>query len=307
MQHKPVILKGLDSWLKPGTSRAVYVGEDALTFIELKKSDTRLVLGRHFRVGFFESPISDIGLPKKEVLLPALQALRKKVGAQRLAIILPVLAFANSVKKIDQEERIAFKKIFQKAGFSVKHIEGEDDALLRLLQTASSDVSILVRVGERATTSMLLVGGRIVRTSVSLFGINAMTFALTQKLTITLAEAQRRMKDGIHTSDKESVVLIVEMLSHVAHDIESLYLDWSKDMKKLRGASAPLHSIEFYGKASSIEGLVEFLSEKLRVPALYFNVWKNVLSLKHAIPALHEEESRDYAEAVGGALRAYRR
>jgi hypothetical protein len=307
MQHKPVILKGLDSWWKPGTSRAVHVGEDALTFIELKKSDTRLVLGRHFRVGFFESPVSDIGLPKKEVLLPALQALRKKVGAQRIAIILPDLSFANSVKKIDHEERMAFKKMFKQAGFSVKHVEGEDESILRLLQNTSSDLSLLVRVGERATTSMLFLNGRIIRTSMSLFGINAMTFALTQKLNITLAEAQKRMKDGIHTSDKDSAVLVVEMLSHVARDIETLYLDWSSDMKKSGQAVPPLQSLCFYGKASSVGGLVESLSEKLRVPAFYLNVWKHVLSLKHTIPALHEEESRDYAEAIGGALRAYRK
>ncbi len=282
MQSKPVLFDSMSSWWIPNSSSCIHISEGAVTLVELKKENNILVLGRHHKVFLDPSKMDDLRLINSEALLPALMHLRQKTGVRKVRVVLPSISTGRiSGNQMDKSEIATYKTLLKKAGFSVKYAETEDAALMRVLPVGESGTaSLAIRISDNASYLALIYGGKVVRVGRNLLGMNALATTPASQF---------------------------PMLSSIGNDADALYLSWAKDMHALRGTAPRAGQVLLYGAVSNIAGADEFFSSHLRTPAQNTNVWANVLSFDHSIPDIKESDSRDYAEAIGGALGAYRK
>ena len=83
------------------------------------------------------------------------------------------------------------------------------------------------------------------------------------------------------------------------NQINKYYIYWLTHKANGGDVAEKLDRIIIVGKRALSPGLVEFLSDALRVPVLAANVWENCLDTRRLVPGISREESFLYAEAIG--------
>jgi len=190
-------------------------------------------------------------------------------------------------------------------------LEVESQATVRALvkDKKSFPPTIFIDLGQDNTSFIIFSGGSIRFTSSLSVYSGQMTKTISEKLKISMAEAEElKMKCGL-VPGKEKKYDVKECLSpimanladeikryinfykgHISHE------DFSSDKK--------IEKIVLSGGGSNLKGLVEFLTEELKTPIEFGDPFINVKVPTKGPLSIPKEKALSFTTAIGLALRA---
>lgn len=213
-----------------------------------------------------------------------------------------VLIAALPKKTIDP-----YLSCLRKAGLLVRALEIESLSLARALVKNEVSPYPLLLIDLGATrTSFIVFSGYSLRftTSASISG-QKFTELIAKGKKIDLQEAEQlKLEHGV--KNKKVFEATKPLLTELVDQIQK-YLSYYKDHSShehLGLDKAGIARILLSGGGANMEGLTDFLSLELKIPASKGNPWVNILPepLKE-VPGLSYEESLKYTTALGLALR----
>lgn len=93
-----------------------------------------------------------------------------------------------------------------------------------------------------------------------------------------------------------------QTLKEINEELQKIFIYWQTQADKKGEKFQPIEKIIFVGEEANRPGLLEFFSEKSRIPVELGQVWQNAFSLDGYIPEIPKDESLKYAVAIGLAL-----
>ena len=165
----------------------------------------------------------------------------------------------------------------------------------------AGEVVVLLNAGASAININILAGGQSLFTRDVSIGGNAYTEAVQKELNLTFEQAERAKKgepiDGVAFDDVQAVLHAIT--ENVLMEIQKTF-----DFFKATAASDRVDRILLSGGASSVDGFVEALQDRLDAPVEAFDPFKNVTFDAQALGIAEPGKlAPTAAVAVGLALR----
>lgn len=196
-----------------------------------------------------------------------------------------------------------FMDVFSLAGLAVYGLETESIANIRSLiprDVSSEETSLIIDLGARNTSFMIVEGTVPCFTSSIAFSSEGITDVIAKALNIDPQEAEKiKNLHGIeHSFERNSVFDAVRSsLENIAIEIERSS-DFYKSLKK----NAEIKKIILCGGGSNLKGLIAYLTTRLNREVTVADPWIN-LNLGNTIPPINKEDAARYATAIGLALK----
>ena len=244
-----------------------------------------------------------IPLPLEEIYYDwqIIEPLNKTEKAENL----DVLVGALPKKTVDP-----YLSVFKKAGLKPLVFEIESIATARaLIKDSLSDRPIFILDLGAKRAGLTIFAGQAVCFTTSLPSSNDyLVNILSEKLKIGLEKARQiRFKVGLDYNRQDGPVYraLEPLLNEMAEKIKT-YMDFYDEHMPSRLINNEKKEIMICGGGANMNGLPEFLSNKLKIKVGVGNPWINIFQEQmEKVPALPFSESLAYTTALGLALRTY--
>ncbi|NTW15635.1 MAG: type IV pilus assembly protein PilM [Candidatus Moranbacteria bacterium] len=196
-----------------------------------------------------------------------------------------------------------FYAVLERAGLEPVGLETESIAQVRsLLSEERGDETVLiVDIGDRRTSFVMAIGNVPVFTSSVPLSSQMMTDAISKKMGLSFAEAEKlKIHSGLGSLSMPSPQLaaVKPILDSLASEIErslDFYFSSLRYSKKLE-------AVMFCGGGANTQGLLPYFSRRLRQNVVFGDPWVNV-SLGKTVPPIDRNRSVQYSTVIGLALR----
>lgn len=196
---------------------------------------------------------------------------------------------------------------FEGAGFKILSLEIEARAIARsVIEKGDDETYMIIDIGRSQAGLSVVNRGVVLFTSTLDVGGDDMTSAIRKNFSISHEEAEvMKNKIGFINSEenKEMFGTLFSAMSVLKDEIIKHYTFWEGEDKR-KEVIDPIDRIVLCGGNSNIAGLPEYLSVNVGVPVEKANVWVNNFSYDDFIPEIDRRHSREYATAIGLALRS---
>jgi len=211
-----------------------------------------------------------------------------------------VLTVATEKKIVDD-----LMEVFKEAGLEVYGLEVESTASARsLVAQKEKEVpvnSLIIDLGSRRTSFIIVVGGIACFTSSIPFSSDGINDAITKSLSIDVREADKiKLSQGIEVTDASNPIYksIQYLLENLVSEIEKTLDFYSETFSSFPS----IEKIILSGGGSNIKGFTNFLEKKLGKKAEIGNPWVN-FNLGKSEPIIDNVNSVRYSTVIGLALR----
>jgi type IV pilus assembly protein PilM len=225
------------------------------------------------------------------------QILSDSIVSEKDKMSVLVVAVARSM--VDQ-----FRTTLEIAGLEVVGLETESIAQARSLlsETHENETTLIVDIGDRRTSFLIATGNIPVFTSSIPLSSQSMTDAISKGMGISF-DAAEKLKI---TTGLGSLALPSPQLKAVQPILENLATEIERSMDfyftSLR-YSSKIDSIVLCGGGSNTQGMLPYLSKRMKQHMEFGNPWVNI-RLGGALPPIERKRSVQYSTAIGLALRA---
>jgi len=217
-----------------------------------------------------------------------------------------------SVVVFPRELANCYVAAFNVAGFKLLSLEVEARSIARAVSSRNREepMALLVDFGRARTGFAVLKRGVPIFTSTVEVGGEAITRALTEKLSLSPADAILfKNEHGLLPSDatKLGVEAITGVASALADEIARHYRYWDTRRNEAgnQEARARVERVILVGGSSNLAGLTDYIAGRVHAPTVYGDVWQNVCNFDEYIPPIPERTSLQYATSIGLALRSF--
>lgn len=237
-----------------------------------------------------------VPLPANEVVFDAVPLMEVEGGTQMVGV-----GYARRVAE-------ATLDAFERAGITVRAMEGEVFALPRaILPHGDNETVLIVDIG-KTTTKLQVVSRRLPRFATTLaVGGHALTLAVQKHFGVTEEEAKRVKAERGLVVGEENAEYLAAMLSTVSVIRDEIVrrLDyWQSKVGTLPGHES-VSRVVLVGGNATVRGLPEYLEASLKMPVELGDVFRNLASREDWLPPLSYTESLAFGTAIGLALREY--
>lgn len=216
-------------------------------------------------------------------------------------IVVQVMAVSEAITQ-------SYFDCFNNAGLIPVSFELDGQAIARaVLKEGVRESAMIVDFGAHRSSITIVTNGIAVYTSTLDFGGKALIESLSKELSVSIAEAERLMREfGLSTmgEHKEIFSSLIGGISILKDEINRRYMYWH-ERKDQYGMFPAIKTIYLCGGNSNIGGIAEYLSLMLKLTVVQANPWINCMSFADAIPELPKEHSMSYVTAIGLALADY--
>lgn len=218
------------------------------------------------------------------------------------------IEIAVSVFPRDVEQEYA--AAFARAGFFLLSLEIEGCSIGRAISGDDADepVTLLADIGRARTGFSVLKRGIPIFTSTVDIGGDAITRAVEEHLHLFGDDAERfKNREGLFASgDKaeKDLEALVGVASSLSDEVARHYHYWDTRRNEHGDRVSPVGRVVLVGGSSNLRGLPDYIAARIQAPVAYGNVWRHVCSFDDYIPPIDVLTAREYATAVGLALRA---
>lgn len=225
------------------------------------------------------------------------QILSDSIISEKDKMSVLVVAVARSM--VDQ-----FRLTLESAGLEVVGLETESIAQARSLlpETHENETTLIVDIGDRRTSFLIATGNIPVFTSSVPLSSQSMTDAIAKGMGLSF-DAAEKLKI---TTGLGSLALPSPQLKAVQPILENLAAEIERSMDfyftSLR-YSSKIDSIVLCGGGSNTQGMLPYLSKRLKQHMEFGDPWVNI-RLGGALPPIERKRSVQYSTAIGLALRA---
>lgn len=199
---------------------------------------------------------------------------------------------------VPKDETARYQNIMKSAGFKISALELENSALIRALFGNDLSPSVIVNIGGRST-SILIVNRGFERVSHNYeVGGYEITKAISQSLNISLEKAEElKRKFGIKKNDDniitESMTALLDMMVFETQKTVSSYEERKKEK---------IANIVLIGGLTNMPGLVDYFQEKLGRPVKLGNPFSRLI-YPPELESITPELSSIFSVAIGLAMR----
>jgi len=208
-----------------------------------------------------------------------------------------ILVVAFSKKVINQ-----FFETLELAGLEVVGMEIESIAQARsLLQENDSRTSLVVDLGDRRTSLLIIIANIPCFTSSVPISGSGMTDAIAKILGVNFDEAEKtKLAYGIGSISQQDLIFksVKPILDGLANEIEKTVDFYLSNLNY----STSVDRIIVCGGGSNMRGLLPYLSKRLNREIELGNPWINFITLGR-IPIIDKGKSVQYSTAIGLALK----
>jgi type IV pilus assembly protein PilM len=208
-----------------------------------------------------------------------------------------VLVVAFSKKVINQ-----FFETLELAGLEVVGMEIESIAQARsLLQEDDSRTSLVVDLGDRRTSLLVIIANIPCFTSSVPISGSGMTDAIARMLGVGFDEAEKtKLAYGIGSVSQQDLIFksVKPILDGLASEMEKAIDFYLSNLSY----STSVDRIIICGGGSNMQGLLPYLSKKLNREIELGNPWVNFVA-SGKIPIIGKSKSVQYSTAIGLALK----
>ncbi len=199
---------------------------------------------------------------------------------------------------VPKDETVRYQNIMKAAGFKIKALELENSALIRALFGNDLSPSVIVNIGGRSTSIMIINKGyERVSHNYEIGGFE-ITKAISQSLNIGLEKAEelkrkyglRKTEDNIIT---ESMVSLIDMMVFETQKTISNYEESKKEK---------IANIVLIGGLTNMPGFVTYFQEKLGRTVKLGNPFSRIVCPPE-LASITSELSSIFSVAIGLAMR----
>ena len=207
------------------------------------------------------------------------------------------------IAAISKDVTDQFLEILEKAGLDPIGLEIESLAQVHSLikETERKKTAIIIDIGDRRTSFIILVGNIPCFTSSIPFSSSLLTNSLSKALGLSFAEAEKvKLNYGIGSFAKKDPIFkaVDSALKNLVFEIKRSTNFYTTELEY----SDSIDQIILCGGGALTKGLVPFLSKKLNKEISLGNPWIN-LNLGKRIPPIPKDQSVKYSTAIGLALK----
>ncbi len=196
-----------------------------------------------------------------------------------------------------------FYTVLERAGLEPVGFETESIAQVRSLLSEKHDdeTVLIVDIGDRRTSFVMAIGNVPVFTSSIPLSAQMMTDAISKKMGLPFDEAEKlKIRTGLGSLSLPSPQLqaVRPILESLATEIErslDFYFTTLRYSKKL-------DAVIFCGGGANTQGLLPYLSRRIRQNIEFGNPWENIRFGK-GLPPIDKSHSVQYSTVIGLALR----
>ncbi len=216
-----------------------------------------------------------------------------------------------SVVVFPRELANAYVAAFSVAGIKLLSLEVEARSIARAVSSRKEDepMALLVDFGRARTGFAVLKRGIPIFTSTVEVGGEAMTRTLSEKLSISPADAiVFKNEHGLRSSDTAAspeVEAITKVAAALGDEIERHYHYWDTRRNEKGEQVAHVGRIILVGGSSNLKGITDYIAGRVHAETIYGDVWQNVCNFREYIPPIDRRASLQYATAIGLALRSH--
>jgi type IV pilus assembly protein PilM len=211
-----------------------------------------------------------------------------------------VLTVAIAKEIIDDE-----MEVLKKAGLDVYGLEVESIASARSLinekETRKDSTSLIVDLGSKRTSFIMVVGEVPFFTSSIPFSSESLNDAIAKNLNLSPKEAEEvKINHGIEYFNSDNPIfnatkyLLENLVQEIGKNLD-FYFSIAKESPKIE-------KIILCGGGANLKGIVAYLVKRLNMQVEIGDPWKN-LFLGEKIPIISKNNSVRYSTAIGLALR----
>lgn len=196
--------------------------------------------------------------------------------------------------------------LLESLGLGVIALEIESLATARAMITADKsyqdEARAILDLGAARSTLIIYDKGHIQFTRSLPFSGNVFTTAISQKLKISMEDAEKKkIHDGLMYKRSKTWPILSHLAEDMADQIEKTIQFYYSHFPN---ANTVTH-ITMCGGGALMKNLDTYLSNKLHIDARPGHVWKNLFSHGHSrSPLPNDPEALHYATSIGLALRA---
>lgn len=207
----------------------------------------------------------------------------------------------------------SYNSCLKKAGLIPTVLEVESQTIVRSLVKKETSLIplVLIDLGKDDTDFIIFSGDSIRFTCSIPISSQQITEAISSEMNISLAEAEK-IKINFNLTKKndslesQKIASIIEsILSNLAGEIKK-YLDFHRDHisheHSINKNSIDGEKIILSGGGSELEGITEFLFQKLKIPVELADPWVNVPFKNNKKFVLSGKRSLSFSKAIGLAL-----
>lgn len=204
----------------------------------------------------------------------------------------------------------SYLSLFEDTGFIPISFEIEAQSIARaVIPKTETGAVMMVDMGETRTGISIAYKGFVLFTSTIGIGSIHLDQAIMKYFDIDEKEAKsRKEKYGIRQGmSEESNLLpaVVDTLMALRDEVNKHYIFWSSHPFD-NGLERPkIEKMIMCGGGSNLSGVVDFMSESLKMRVEKANPWVNVNSMKRYIPDMQRKDSMAYTTSFGLALADY--
>lgn len=204
--------------------------------------------------------------------------------------------------------------VLKKAGLKPFVFEIESLAITRALIAGDCcDKPLLIIDFGAKKTSLVIFSGRAVYFTASLpISNTSMIATLSEKLNVDLVKARQiKIEQGLGYNNPDGPVMqaLAPVLEEMTVKIKEYINYYQEHFPPAPGLQTNIiNDVIICGGGANFDGLLEFLSEKLRLTVSLGNPWINVFKeLPKEIPGLPLSEAPSFTTAIGLALRGWQK
>ena len=216
-----------------------------------------------------------------------------------------ILTVAVAKEIVDDE-----MEVLKKAGLDVYGLEVESIASARSLisekETKKDSTSLIVDLGSKRTSFIMVVGGVPFFTSSIPFSSESINDAIAKKLNVSPKEAEGiKINYGIEYFNSDNPIfnatksLLENLIQEIGKNLD-FYFSIAKESPKIE-------KIILCGGGANLKGMVAYLVKRLNMQVEIGDPWTNLL-LGKKIPIINKADSVRYSTVIGlalGGLRYY--
>ncbi|MBP9751902.1 MAG: type IV pilus assembly protein PilM [Candidatus Moranbacteria bacterium] len=225
------------------------------------------------------------------------QILSDSVVSEKDKMSVLVVAVARSM--VDQ-----FRTTLEDAGLEVVGLETESIAQARSLlpEAHENETTLIVDIGDRRTSFLIAIGNIPVFTSSVPLSSQSMTDAISKGMGLSFEAAEKlKITTGLGSLALPSPQLkaVQPILENLAAEIERSMDFYFTSLKY----SGKIDSVVLCGGGSNTQGMLPYLSKRLKQHMEFGDPWVNI-RLGGGLPPIERKRSVQYSTAIGLALRA---
>ena len=197
-------------------------------------------------------------------------------------------------------------RLFKQAGVDAPNAETAHHAVSKTCLALPNGLGyVAISVGNKKTTVSLIHGEHLVSHDIVDVGIESIAHAIIHRLHISHDEAMRIIaRHGVMLSHPDKTVLsdIHQVLAPIIRSVDKQIILNLEKQYKLFGERFAIQKVVVYGVGLSVKGMVDYLGQGTRFPAVALDVWADSGTKHVSIMKLPASDVPVYAEALSAAI-----